>query len=116
MNRNNLLILLLLISWTSIFAQSSINFTADDINGDEIVLSSLLEKNPVMLAFWRSWCPGCKEEQSAMQKLYEKYKPNGFQYIAVNVDNQKSVAKVKPYVAAHWFDISRSNRYGQEDI
>ncbi len=91
-------------SFTSIsYPQSSINFTANDINGEEIVFSSLLEKGPVMLAFWRSWCPSCKEEQKAMQELYEKYKSSGFEYIGVNVDNQKSVSKVKSYVAAHNF-------------
>lgn len=93
-------VLILLIIYSASYAQS-VDFTADDINGNEIVMSSLLEKGPVMIAFWRSWCPSCKDEQHAMQELYEQYKPKGLQYIGINIDNQKSVAKVKPYVAAH---------------
>ena len=35
--------------------------------------------------------------------LYIKYKDKGFTYLALNVDNQKSVAKVKSYVDAQNF-------------
>lgn len=101
MKKYYLIILALLFSISVSFSQSSFYFTTDDINGEEIVMSTLLEKGPVMLAFWRTWCPSCKEEQRAMQILYEKYNPKGFQYIGINIDNQKSVSKVRPYVAAH---------------
>lgn len=86
-----------------IFPQSVSEFTADDIDGNTITLSSYLEKGPVMLGFWRSWCSSCKEEQKNMQIIFEKFKDKGFSYIGVNIDNQKSVSKVKSYVSAMGF-------------
>jgi len=38
-----------------------------------------------------------------MKTLYERYKSYDFTYIAVNVDNQKSVSKVKSYVYTNKF-------------
>jgi peroxiredoxin len=93
----------LLIFSAQLFAQFYTDFTKDDINGNEIKLSNLVEKGPVMLGFWRTWCPSCKEEQRNMQILFEKYKQKGFTYIGVNIDNQKSVSKVKSYVSAMGF-------------
>lgn len=84
-------------------AQIYSDFTADDLDGNEVVLSSYLEKGPVMLGFWSSRCTACRELQRNMKTLYEKYKSFGFAYIAVNVDDQKTVSKVKSYVYTNGF-------------
>jgi peroxiredoxin len=91
------------IQSTLTIAQIYSDFTADDIDGNEIVLSSYLEKGPVMLGFWSSRCNACRELQRNMKILYKRYKSYGFRYIAVNVDDQKSVSKVKSYVYANGF-------------
>jgi len=95
--------IILLMFSSQLSAQYYTDFTKDDINGNEIKLSNLVEKGPVMLGFWRTWCPSCKEEQRNMQILFEKYKQKGFTYIGVNIDNQKSVSKVKSYVSTMGF-------------
>ncbi|RPI17717.1 MAG: TlpA family protein disulfide reductase [Ignavibacteriae bacterium] len=95
-----------LISNSKSISQTYIDFTANDLEGNEIILSSLLKNGPVMIAFWRTWCPSCNEEQKAMNELYSKYKPSGFQYLGINVDNQKSVSKVRAYVSAHNFTFT----------
>ncbi|MCX6162647.1 MAG: TlpA disulfide reductase family protein [Ignavibacteriae bacterium] len=97
------ILVLVFINSSQIFAQYYTDFAGEDINGNEIKLGSYIEKGPVMLGFWRSWCPSCKEEQRNMQILYEKYKQKGFSYIGVNIDNQKSVSKVKSYVSTMGF-------------
>jgi len=33
-----------------------------------------------------------------MQPIYEKYKDQGFTYLAINQDNQKSISKVKAFI------------------
>ena len=96
-------VVLIFVQSTILFSQSYIDFETEDINGNEIKLSSYVDKGPVMIGFWRSWCPSCKEEQKNMQILFEKYKDKGFSYIGVNIDNQKSVSKVKSYVSAMEF-------------
>ncbi|MBL7128796.1 MAG: TlpA family protein disulfide reductase [Ignavibacteria bacterium] len=91
------------IQTTLTSAQTYSDFTADDIDGNEVVLSSLLEKGPVMLGFWSSRCTACRELQRNMKTLYERYKSYGFTYIGINVDDQKTVSKVKSYVSTHGF-------------
>jgi len=103
MKRALLIVICFFIYTAEIFSQSYTDFTAEDINGDDIQLSTFLEEGPVMLAFWRSWCSSCKEEQRNLQIIYEKYKDKGFTYIGVNIDNQKSVSKVKSYVTTMGF-------------
>lgn len=98
-----IIVVFIMMQASLIFSQSYTDFAADDINGSEIRLSTYAGKGPVMLGFWRSWCASCKEEQRNMQIIYEKYKDKGFSYIGVNIDNQKSVSKVKSYVSTMGF-------------
>jgi thiol-disulfide isomerase/thioredoxin len=80
------------------FSQFYNDFEKEDLAGNEIKLSKLLEKGPVMISFWALWCAPCKEEMKKMQPIYEKYKGQGFSYIAINQDNQKSISKVKSFI------------------
>ena len=36
-----------------------------------------------MINMWEPWCPPCKNEMPDLEKLYEKYEPEGFQIIGV---------------------------------
>jgi len=54
---------------------------------------------PVMINFWATWCAPCREEMPAMERLYRKYKEQGFVMLAVSVDSDPAV--VTPYLDAH---------------
>lgn len=99
--------LLLLITLFPIasFSQSYNDFTLTDLENNDVTLSSLLEKGPVMISFWALWCAPCKEEMKKLAPVYEKFKDRGFTYLAVNQDNQKSVAKVKSYITANGYSF-----------
>jgi len=84
-------------------AQTYSDFTLPDLDGNDITLSRLLDKGPVMISFWATWCSPCKEEMKKMNDVYLKYKDKGFQYVALNIDNQKSASKVKSFVTAQSF-------------
>lgn len=60
------------------------DFVLSDINGKQIKLSDYRGKT-VLLNFWATWCPPCKAEMPHMEKLYNKYKKDGFEILAVNV-------------------------------
>ncbi|HMS65246.1 MAG TPA: TlpA disulfide reductase family protein [Ignavibacteria bacterium] len=85
------------------YSQYYSDFSKPNLDGDEVVLSKLLEKGPVMISFWATWCAPCKEEMKEMQPIYEKYKDQGFTYLAVNQDNQKSISKVKAFINSHGY-------------
>ena len=55
----------------------------------------------VLVNFWATWCPPCKEEMPAMQRLHERYHKDGFVLLAISVDADPRV--VRPYVAEHRF-------------
>ena len=73
-------------------------FSGQDLNGKTIDMSRLVGKKPVMLVFWASWCPTCREEVPKINRLYEKYRDQGMEFIGINVGYNDSVAKARAFV------------------
>jgi len=59
-------------------------------------IQSLPEGEVVLLNFWATWCPPCREEMPSMQALHEKLKDKGLKIIAVSVDVE--VSSVQKFV------------------
>jgi thiol-disulfide isomerase/thioredoxin len=60
----------------------------------EIVLPDLsgriqaVRKQPgriIFVTFWASWCPDCRREMPAMERLYIRYKDRGLAMVAINL-------------------------------
>ncbi len=67
------------------------DFRMQDMNGNDIQLSHLLDK-PVVLNFWASWCPPCKAEMPSFEKLYKQYGED-INFVMVSVDSTMTDAK-----------------------
>jgi cytochrome c biogenesis protein CcmG, thiol:disulfide interchange protein DsbE len=61
------------------------DITLKSINGTEVKLSDLKGK-VVMLNFWATWCPPCKEEIPSMMSLNKQMEGKPFQMLAVSID------------------------------
>ena len=72
------------------------DFKGTDLDGKSYQLKELLTKGPVLLNFWATWCKPCMLELPEVQKVWDKYKDQGFSFITVTYDDAKSVGQVKP--------------------
>lgn len=61
------------------------DFTLKDLSGKEVQLSTLKGK-VVLLNFWATWCPPCREEIPSMMRLNQVMQGKPFQMLAVSID------------------------------
>jgi thiol-disulfide isomerase/thioredoxin len=59
--------------------------------GHETYRLSDLRGKPVLINFWASWCPPCRSEMPAIQKVYDEYRDQGFEVLAVNSTHQDNL-------------------------
>lgn len=57
-----------------------------DLSGNMVSLSDF-EGRVVLVNFWASWCPPCKDEMKWFQKIYMDYENKGFAVIGIAVDD-----------------------------
>jgi peroxiredoxin len=74
------------------------DFTVTLVRGDTLKLKEQRGK-AVMINFWATWCPPCREEMPAMERLYRRHRERGFVLLAVSVDTD--AALVKPFLEGH---------------
>jgi peroxiredoxin len=65
------------------------DFTLNDIHGDRMTLSALRGK-VVLLEFWATWCPPCRDSVSEMNELYDKFRGKDFELLAISLDEGPS--------------------------
>jgi len=79
------------------------NFKLESIEREVIELNDFVGKGPVLLCFWTSCCKSAVAQVEAFSALYEKLSGDNFVMLAIATDDEKSVAKVKPYVKSRKF-------------
>lgn len=60
-------------------------FVLKDIKGGQKGLADFKDK-VILLNFWATWCPNCREEMPSLEKLWKKYRSKGLVVIAISVD------------------------------
>jgi peroxiredoxin len=80
-------------------------FTAPDFTlqtfEDETYTLSDLRGNAVLVNFWASWCPPCRSEMPAMQRVYEEFEQQGFIVLAVNSTHQDNLGDAISFAQVH---------------
>lgn len=73
---------------------STPSFTLKDLKGQDVSLESALKKNKaVLINFFATWCPPCREEIPDLIKLQEKYGSKSFTILGINIgESQKKVS------------------------
>ena len=90
--------LLGLLGWGLMRANSSpVNsgmapdFTLANFEGETLTLSDL-RGQVVIINFWASWCPPCREEAPYLESTWRKYKDQGVVFIGVDYVDTKDKA------------------------
>ncbi|NIU83047.1 MAG: redoxin domain-containing protein, partial [Candidatus Thorarchaeota archaeon] len=62
-------------------------------DGGSITLSDLKGK-VVLINFWTTWCPPCREEMPSLERLYRHFKYEDFTLLAVDImENPETVKR-----------------------
>jgi peroxiredoxin len=61
------------------------DFTFPGLDGKKVSLSDYKGK-VVLVNIWATWCPPCVDEMPSMEKLYQKFKGQNFEILAVSID------------------------------
>jgi len=70
------------------------------LDGQTVNLMDYVGQQPLtVLSFWATWCTNCKKELNAIADIYPDWQEDfQVQLIAVTIDDQRSLPKVKPVV------------------
>jgi cytochrome c biogenesis protein CcmG/thiol:disulfide interchange protein DsbE len=89
-------------------SKEDMDFTLMNADGKEISLSDYRGK-PVVLNFWASWCPPCKEEMPNFDKLSNQYEATGeVVFLMVNLTDggRETMETAKAYLADNGFTLN----------
>jgi thiol-disulfide isomerase/thioredoxin len=91
----------------------------ETLDGKPFDLAQYVGKTPVLMEFWATWCPNCRELEPQMKALHTKY-GSKVKFVGVAVSVNQSPERVKAYVEKHgipgdqYFD-RRGNASGAYD-
>ncbi len=82
-------------------------FVFYDLNMNKIESSNYAGK-PLILNFWATWCPPCREEMPSIESFYGQAKEKGIEIAAISVDDSLSTVseflKTNSYSFPIYFD------------
>lgn len=76
------------------------DFVLTDLQGRAVKLSDLRGK-AVVLNFWATWCPPCKEEIPWFVDMQKRYGAEGLQIVGVSMDDEGDQKTVAKFAAEH---------------
>lgn len=74
----------------------ALNFSFPGLDGKKVSLSDHKGK-VVLVNIWATWCPPCVAEMPSMEKLYQKFKGQDFEILAVSID-ASGIEAVAPFM------------------
>ena len=73
------------------------------IFGGEVVNLADLRGRPVLINFWATWCPPCREEMPALERVERKWAERGAAVIVINFEEDE--ATIQRYLAENGLSL-----------
>lgn len=91
------------------------DFTLTSFSGETITLSDL-RGQVVVINFWASWCPPCREEAAYLEQTWRKYRDRGVMFIGVNyADTDKAaLAYLEEFDITYFNGVDIGTRISQD--
>ncbi len=77
-----------------------------DLNNKKQSLNQYRASGPLLLNFWNLACEPCKKEMKELDKIYVKHREKGFEFVSINIDSPRSMAKVKSFVKSQKYSFT----------
>lgn len=74
--------------------------TVNALDGRAVDLTKYIGKTPVLIEFWATWCPNCRELMPTLIQTEKKYGKR-VKFLALAVAINQSPEKVRRWLAAH---------------
>lgn len=68
-------------------------FSLKGLDGKEYSLGALMERGPVVAAFFKSSCPVCQFTFPFLERLYKRYGGEGVTFLGISQDDARATAK-----------------------
>ena len=79
-------------------------FETTTIKGEKINLAEQAGKT-VIIHYWATWCPTCREEIPTFNAYYKKHQKDNLVMIFVSIDDSSDLSKVKEMMKSYEFPV-----------
>ena len=74
--------------------------TVQSLDGKQVDLSRYVGKTPMLIEFWATWCPNCRELMPTLLEAEKKYGKQ-VKFVAIAVAINQSPERVRRWIAAN---------------
>ncbi len=97
-------VIVLFLMQSAVLAQKRpVLFELETMTGETYRLADELGEKVIILNFWATWCRPCLREMPHVNNLYEKYKDQNLQVLAISIDTAASLSRIRPTINRHRF-------------
>lgn len=84
------------------------NVSIKSLDGDKVDIQDYAKDGKItVISFWATWCSPCKRELDAIVDLYPEWQEEyGLEFLAITVDDSRSLRKVKPMVSTKGWEYT----------
>jgi peroxiredoxin len=99
----------------AVVGEAAPRFIAATLDGKSFDLSALKGK-VVVVAFWATWAPACRDELFALEAVWRKYHGQGLEVLAISVDRPRARRDVDEVMRTFSFPAAMLDAVTKNDL